>query len=263
MVRSALVAGLAFGVACIVCTPALAQSFGRTGAGGVGGSGFGGTGTAGGAFGTGGNTFGSGVGFGGSGFGGSNSFGASGFGGSGFGIGGQAAGGAGNSGFMLGAQGQSQFMLGQQGAGFVGRGTQNGAGTFLGGQAGQQQQSLMNNLNRNLLNQQNRNANANRGAAGSNMPQVQVSLRVGFEYSQPATSALNAQLSSGRVSRILNSRVTDPNLEIVGQTVILRGTVASESEKELAEAILSLQPGVTTVRNDLVVVPEIPAPRQE
>ena len=72
MVRRTLLAGLAFSAVCMLCTSALAQSFGRTGgAAGVGGGGFGGVGsTAGGGFGTGGGSFGSGTGFGGSGFGG-------------------------------------------------------------------------------------------------------------------------------------------------------------------------------------------------
>jgi hypothetical protein len=151
------------------------------------------------------------------------------------------------------AQGQS--ILGNLGnAGFVGSDTQD-ALLYRGGQAGQQQQQqqFLNNLNQRMQSQQNRRQNTTQnGAGGNDMPQVQISLRVGFQV-PPATAAAVTRDLSVRVSRILNPIVSDPNLQIVGQTVTLRGTVASEEEKRLAETILSLQPGVTTVNNELVV----------
>lgn len=40
-----------------------------------------------------------------------------------------------------------------------------------------------------------------------------------------------------------------------GNTVILSGTVASQDERRIAENMLRTHPGVTNVRNDLVVAP--------
>jgi hypothetical protein len=45
----------------------------------------------------------------------------------------------------------------------------------------------------------------------------------------------------------------DIQMEIDGSTLVLKGTVSSEREKQLAEAMLRLEPGVYDIRNDLEV----------
>ena len=48
------------------------------------------------------------------------------------------------------------------------------------------------------------------------------------------------------------------NVSLVGQTAVLRGTVATEAERQLAEGVARLEPGVMAVRNELVVASEAP-----
>jgi len=44
----------------------------------------------------------------------------------------------------------------------------------------------------------------------------------------------------------------------VGDVVVLRGTVPTEHERKVTEAIIRMTPGVLTVRNELVVQPSGP-----
>lgn len=269
MLRTAFRTGLLVGLVYLVSSPLMAQSFGRTG--GAGGAARGGTG---GAFGGGASAFGGGMGgsggFGGSGFGGGG-FGGQrgGMGGGAFGGGGGALGGGagGQAGFLT--DGQNQFMLGNQATGgFVGREAADGqqfyGGTQGGGAAGQQLRNQARRQQFQMQNQARNNGGRRGGRGGAQGPNLRVNLRVGFQPSQPATAGLSGRLQD-RVSRTLTSRlgVTDPTIELVGQTVILRGTVATEEERLLAEQILSLEPGVTSVTNQLQVAPTLPPPRAE
>ena len=54
-------------------------------------------------------------------------------------------------------------------------------------------------------------------------------------------------------------------VEMEGETVVLRGTVPSERDRDLAARLALLEPGISAVRNELRVVPSsepesIPAP---
>ena len=44
-------------------------------------------------------------------------------------------------------------------------------------------------------------------------------------------------------------------VNLVGQTAVLQGTVASDADRQLAEDLARLEPGVMAVQNDLAVVP--------
>lgn len=273
MRRPAIRIGLILGTlsilsTCILSTPAVAQSFGGAQTNRGGGTG--------GAFGGGGSGTGATGGFGAGGFGG-GSFGSGGFGGFG-GQGGTTGGGgafgggggaAGVSGFA--AQGANQFLLGNQATGgFVGReggDIQQFFGGGTGNQAGNQGlQQFQNQARRQQFQNQANNANRGRGGGrgGDQGTPVRIALRVGFTPPRPLTAGLNDRLQT-QVSRTLSSRVgvTNPTLDLTGQTVTLRGTVANVDQKLLAEEILSLQPGVTTVMNELVVVPQLPPPVAE
>ncbi|MCA9132636.1 MAG: BON domain-containing protein [Planctomycetales bacterium] len=54
----------------------------------------------------------------------------------------------------------------------------------------------------------------------------------------------------------LPSSLDGVQLEMEGRTAIIRGQVASEADVQLAERLLSLEPGIDSVRNELVVLNE-------
>jgi hypothetical protein len=96
------------------------------------------------------------------------------------------------------------------------------------------------------FNNQNNNQN--------NQPAVRAVVRVGFPVMAPSAAATGQKVTD-RLSRLpLPNRVSQ-YLEVAmeGRTAILRGQVASAEDGELAVRILSLEPGIDDVRNELIV----------
>jgi len=117
--------------------------------------------------------------------------------------------------------------------------------------------NLMNQSRQNQFNQQQ----AQKAARAASQPQGQfrVPLRLGF---QP-TSASNLATSAAMTQRMIKmpglSQAGSINASLEGQTAVLRGTVPTEADRKLAEALMKLEPGVIGVRNELVVGTPPPA----
>lgn len=159
--------------------------------------------------------------------------------------------------------------LGQNQGGFVGR--NDTAGRFVGNnQAGQQQivgqnrNGQMNRGNRNGGNnrgQQNNNQNFMQQQMGGNpaqqQRQVRPQLRLGFEYHPPAAAKLDTTLSTRfeKLTERLNTRgkFGDVRVTAEGQVVTLRGQVASENDRRVAGIMARMEPGVSSVQNELTV----------
>lgn len=246
---------------CVSVLPARAQSrgFGQSGLGGGSafGSGFGGGGFGSSGFGS----SGFGGGFGGSGFGGGGMGGfGSGFGGSGFGSG---MGGFGSSGFGSNGFGQNSFGNNQQGnQNFIGRDSGDMANVF--NQLGRNSNRFFQQMNR-AMSRGNRNRNR-QGSQGENpAPPVRVRLDVAFDHPPMQPAALATAVET-RLERVLTQRaIAAPEVEIVGDTVVLRGVAPSESQRLVIEKLVSLEPGVTSVDNQMTVdqsssSPAVPAP---
>jgi hypothetical protein len=236
----------------VAASPAFAQQFGRTGGQtGLGGSTFG-SGMSGfsssglGGFGSGMNS-----GFGTSSFGsglGGSGFGASGFGGSGFGSG------LGTSGFGGQGFGQSAFGSNAQGGqAFVGRDSGDMAQLF--NQLGRSSNQFFQQLNRTL--------GGNRGRRSMTQQEnvtlpVRIQLNVAFDHPRTQPTAL-ATTVRGRLESLLTRRkIAAPEVEVVGDTVVLRGIAASESQRLVIEKLVSLEPGVAAVENQMTVEAESP-----
>lgn len=222
------------------------------------GGGFGGQGSAsglsGGGFGGGAAGFGGGTGIGG----GASGFGGGGFGGGGFG-GGQTGGGFGGAGFGGGASGfggQGGFGQTGGGSGFVGRDSADVRSMFdnMSAQAGE----FLNRVERSF----NRNAGRNADQGSDQRPPVRVKLRLGFTptVNRSATAGQGVARAMGLLSA---NGVTGVEARLQGGEVVLRGEVASASDRLLAEKIVALEPGVTRVQNQLRVAgagPELAPP---
>lgn len=93
-----------------------------------------------------------------------------------------------------------------------------------------------------------------RGAAASGARQLlHVPLKVDFDYPKPDPALVATKLTA-ELDTIKALRRLGP-IEVVlnDRTAILRGTVASSRDRELAERLVRLEPGIWEVKNDLVV----------
>jgi len=102
----------------------------------------------------------------------------------------------------------------------------------------------------------NRAGNANRGGAnrsGRTKGEIRTSLRVAFDYSRMAP----LRVSSGTVRRLLNSpkihTLSEVDVLVRDGTAILRGVVATQHDRDLAERLTRLEAGIWDVKNELVV----------
>jgi hypothetical protein len=117
--------------------------------------------------------------------------------------------------------------------------------------------NLMNRSRQNTFNRQQ----AQRAGQRANQPQSQfpVPLRLGFA---PNTAAAERGIANGfvpRLNKIVGSSSIGPiSATLEGNTAVLRGTVASEADRQLAEGLAMLEPQVMAVRNELVVNPSQP-----
>ena len=228
----------------------------------MGGSGFGGMGSMSSGFGgMGGGMSGMSGGFGGMGGGG--------MGGMGSGMGGSGFGGMGNSGF-----GTSGFGTGGMGGG-QGMNRIGGAGNAQGGQAfvgrdsgdmSQVWQQLGRNSNR-FFQQMNRNmggGNRNRRQQNQQATQFAVPVKLVFAADQapvrPQPSALAATVRGRLESTLADRNMSVPGVEVDGDTVILAGVAASESQRMVIERLVSLEPGVSAIDNQMTVADSLPIP---
>lgn len=115
----------------------------------------------------------------------------------------------------------------------------------LGAQAGRQRQG-----------QQNNNMNDNQAGQGRRARKpVRTTRIVGFEYPLPAAPRMTQTLST-HLEKSLKVRL-QPGVEVAleGRTATLRGVVATDHDRDVAEQLVLLEPGVSAVQNELTVTP--------
>lgn len=90
--------------------------------------------------------------------------------------------------------------------------------------------------------------------AGSNGGQVTLGLDMGPDLKPPANPQLS--LLAERLTKAMRLPAGAPvQLSVRGDTVVLRGLVATEHDRALAEQVLLLEPGVARVANELHIDP--------
>lgn len=100
-----------------------------------------------------------------------------------------------------------------------------------------------------------RGMNSGRGmmGGGNTLPSpVRVAKQVGFDYPLPAAAQAGAALSQ-RLNTAPTLKVRGVTATVQGQTAILRGSVASSHDRQVAEQLALLEPGIWQVQNELVV----------
>ncbi len=257
--------------AAVVAAAAVVRGQGWSGAsgtsafgGGLGGGGVGGSGLGSAGFGN--SRFGGGGGFGQGGFGsggfGNTGFGGGRFGGGGFGGGGFGGGGFGGGGFGGGGFGGGGFGGGGFGGGGFGGGGFGGGQNFIGRDAADMA-AVANQLGRaggQFFNQANRNVNRatrNRQPAQAveTVPQpMRVQLQVAFAAPRPAPAVVANSVRT-RLAKILTEHnIAQPAVTMEGDTAVLRGVAATESQRLVLEKLVGLEPGVRQVRNEMTVI---------
>ena len=115
----------------------------------------------------------------------------------------------------------------------------------------------------------NRTVGANRpgAAAGRRRSTTQIRVSIGVGFRRPIVAP--ARVSRALAQRLSNCRrvqvVSPVEVVIQGRTATLRGVVATQYDRALAEQLARLEAGIGQVRNELVVAvapaePELPAP---
>lgn len=169
---------------------------------------------------------------------------------------------------------QSVFMNQQSNFGFQGQGQQSGmvgarnTQSFLGanqrntqqGLQGQQQQQFGNRNNRgrqNQFGQDDFNGMNQQGQDQDSRRAIRPQQKVAFEIPERSNSDIKEILGSRfeRVTRQPALRGVTVDLDADG-IVVLRGEVATPSQKQLAVNMVRLEPGVRKIRNELTLAAE-------
>ena len=192
------------------------------------------------------------------------------------GLGGQSGFGSSSSGFgsQTGSMGGQSSVGGQsrQAGSFIGVSSDQMSGrNFIGAAAangatgtGQGMQGLSGNTGMQGLNSRNssptqgnsgqsQNGQGNGQGNGRSSSSIRMALVVGFQNSSSTSRQFNSSLAV-RLAGLPGLHWRTPSqIEIQGRLAILRGSVATEHDRDLAERVARLEAGVDQVQNQLVV----------
>jgi hypothetical protein len=80
-------------------------------------------------------------------------------------------------------------------------------------------------------------------------------LKVGFDFTPQADADVSARLTQRLETKLRSNESRRIEVSVVGDEAILRGEVASDRDRKLAELLAGFEPGIARVRNQLVVRP--------
>jgi hypothetical protein len=142
----------------------------------------------------------------------------------------------------------------QQGA--AGLGAMGGLGGMGGGLGGMMGNQMMMQAFRQSTQQNQTGRNQQQNSKN----QLRPTFKVGFETGPSLTTTFTARQQSRYTN--LPALKGKGNIEVLmeGDTLVLRGQVASAGDRKLAEDLLSLEPEVSQVRNELEIVPPASSP---
>lgn len=91
--------------------------------------------------------------------------------------------------------------------------------------------------------------------AGTGQLPIRAPIRIGFTQASISGEVVSSRFQT-RLTNLPGVSLMGP-IEVVmdGQTAVLRGTVASENDRDLIARLAVLEPGISEVRNELTVAP--------
>ncbi len=111
----------------------------------------------------------------------------------------------------------------------------------------------------------NRQSMNRQGTSANKKNVLRTHMRLGFKPNSLGSSAISKR-STGVISRALvrESYARGPiNVQVEGRVAVLTGTVQSEHGRDIAARLALLEPGISEVRNELIVDPAEPKPETE
>lgn len=152
-------------------------------------------------------------------------------------------------------EGSERFLRGNRQGAFVGADTSD---TTQIGSFG----NALNNFFQgpNMRNARDANQNLNPQQTQTRRP-YRTTTRISFDYPAPPDGTLSATLTSRLQRARLGPSQNSVAVEVRGHTATLRGQVATDHERALAEQLVRLEPGIAQVDNQLVVSPSNPPRR--
>lgn len=168
-----------------------------------------------------------------------------------------------------GAPTGERYVRGNQQGKFVGADTGDGASNSYSGMAGGMNGmggagglgGMMGNQMMMQAFRQNQQRNQGQNQNQQNKQQVRIPFRVDSISAPPLTTRFTARMTTRYAN--LPALAGKGNIAMVmeGETLVLQGQVQSAADRQLAEDLLSLEPGVNLVRNELEIAPpELPTP---
>ena len=98
--------------------------------------------------------------------------------------------------------------------------------------------------------------NANRGKTAAERSRTEMyepRLTIGFDFTPPPAQSIAAELTRQLESTSVLRKMGRIEVSVQGRTATLRGEVASERERTVAELVALFEPGISQVQNDLTV----------
>jgi hypothetical protein len=140
----------------------------------------------------------------------------------------------------------------------VGSATQGAAQGLQGMQARQRNQAAFNQFRQfDQLREQLQNMN---NFGRNNRTQVRIGLTLGFAP-PPAAATVSTAAMGLRLTQLPGlSLVGNPQVMLEGRTAVVRGTAASEQDREMVSRLLLLEPGISSVRNEMTLAQETADP---
>jgi hypothetical protein len=137
------------------------------------------------------------------------------------------------------------------GQSFVGR--DGGDMQAIMGQMGRAGTQFFNTMNRNMSNRNRFRQQQQPQDEGNERPPVRVRLEMGFNSAPAAPSVVATTINTRLQQLSVDHSLGQPQISVEGDTVVLRGTAESETQIQVLERFVMLEPGVMRVRNEMVV----------
>ncbi len=158
-----------------------------------------------------------------------------------------------NNGFIGANTSTNQSQQGFVGGGNTAAATQNGTGMGgMGGGMGGMGGGMGGGMNGMGGGMNNMGGQGNMGNNAAQTTPVRIAMKIGFTPREAFQPEEVSSAIANRLETLLNLQ-SPARVEMIGRKVILRGEVASEHERRLAEQLARLEATVDQVENQLVV----------
>ena len=91
--------------------------------------------------------------------------------------------------------------------------------------------------------------------SGSNRPVIRTRLRSAIQVAPVAPRRVQVVANKRISSTPVRSGLQNTSVSMNGRTAVISGTVSSDRDKRMAQLLMRLEPGVSSVQNNVVVIP--------